>query len=214
MSVPRRFSVLRRAPGLIDIITPLRPVSEGVEQYRLKADTSPTGAFATTVMTVPRTGKIDPAFQGPQTVIQQGENVRMVFKPSDYTLSDDALWLKLVYINAAVAEMVSPTPSAPTLVLPPFTGPGLFGFTATASVGASFANSLQIDLPRAMESIRVMNNDGANPLFVAFDGGGPEIKIPAGKDLIGYLGNAASIFVRTTGGPAEFTATFAYAFPR
>lgn len=215
MSVPRRFSILRRKPGLVDLITPIRPFSEGVETYRLKTDTSPTGAFGTTVMTVPRTGKVDPSLQGPQNVIQPGENVRMIFKPSDWSLSDtDAFWLKLVYVNAANVELVTPTPSAPCLVLPPFSGPGQFGFTATAPVLASFANSIQIDLPRSMENLKVMNNDSTNPLFVAFDGGGPEIKIPAGKEITGFLGTASSLFVRATGGSVEFTTTFTYAFPR
>lgn len=215
MSVPRRFSILRRKVGLVDLITPIRPGSEGVAQYRLKTDTAPTGAFGTAVMTVPLTGLVDPAVAGHQHVIQPGENVRMIFKPGNYSLSDtDAFWLRLFYIDGAGAEMSNPAPGAATLVLPPFSGPGQSGFTATAPVGAGFANSVQIDLPRAMENLRVMNNDGTNPLFVAFDGGGPEIKIPAGKEITGFLGTASSLFVRSTGGSVEFTTTFAYASPR
>ena len=215
MSAPRLFSILRRKPGLIDLITPIRPQSEAVESYRLKTDTTPGGAFATTCMTAPRTGKVDPAVAGPQHVIQPGENVRLIFKPSNFSLSDtDAFWIKLVYVDIANAEMVTPAPGAPTLVLPPFTGPVQTGFTATAPVGAGFANSLQLDLPRAMENVRILNTDGANPLFVAFDPGGPEMEIPFGKELVGFFGLVPTMFVRSTGGAVKFTTTFTYATPR
>ena len=87
------------------------------------------------------------------------------------------------------------------------------GFTATAQVGAAFANSTQIDLPRTVGNLRVTNNDTANPLFIAFDGGGPEVKVPFGKEVAGFVGSASSIFVRSTGGTAEFSVSFSYANP-
>lgn len=215
MSTPRLFSVLRRKVGLIDLITPIRPQAEGVAQYRLKTDTSPTGAFATTVMTVPNTGKVDPAVQGAQHVIQPGENVRMIFKPSNFSLSDtDALWLKLVYVDASNAEMTSPAPSAATLVLPPVSNGTMFGFTATAPNQATMANSVQIDLPRTMSNFRITNNETTNPLFLAFDPGGPEVKVPFGKDVSSLNGMASTIFARATGGTAEFSVSFTLSTPR
>jgi hypothetical protein len=217
MTAPRLFSILRRKPGLIDLITPIRPASELVEQYRLKADVAnnPGGLFATTVMTVPRTGKVDPAVAGPQHVIQPGENVRMIFKPSNFSLSDtDAFWIKLVYIDGASAEMVTPAPGAATLVLPPFTGPLQSGFTASAPTGTGIADALQLDLPRAMENVRILNLDGANPLYVAFDPGGPEMLIPFGKELTGFFGLVSTMFVRSTGGAVQFTTSFTFANPR
>jgi len=214
MSAPRLFSILRRKAGLIDLITPIRPESEGVAYYRLKKDTDPGGAFASVVLTAPRTGLIDPAVAGNHHVIQPGENVRMIFNPSNYTLSDAAFWVKLVYVNAALSEMVSPAPGAATLVLPPFTGPIQTGFSGTAPVGAALANSLQIDLPRAMDNFRIRNLDTTNPLFVATDPGGPEMQVVAGMELAGFSGLVSTLFVRSTGGTVAFTATFAYATPK
>lgn len=205
----RLFSILRRKPGLVDFITPLMPPSTGVAQYRLKTDTTPTGAFATTVMTV-RGGYLDPSLVGTHSVIQPGENVRIVFKPSNFGLSDTAMfWLKLVYIDAANAEMASPAPSAPTLVLPPFTGNTIAGFTASAPTSA-----LQIDLPRAMDSFRLVNPDATNGIGIAFQEGGPEVTVTAGKDLLNQNGAVSSIWVRGIGGATSFSATFSYANPR
>jgi len=214
MSVPRRFSILRRKAGLIDLITPIRPESEGVASYRLKKDTDPFGSFTNVVLTAPITGLIDPTVAGKHHVIQPGENVRMLFNPANYTLSDAAFWVRLFYVNASNVELGSPAPGAATLVLPPFVGPIQTGFTATATVKADLANSTQLDLPRAMESIKILNLDGTNPLFVAFDAGGPEMEIPFGKELTGFVGASGQMFVRSTGAGVKFTTTFTYATPR
>lgn len=211
----RLFSVLRRKAGLIDFITPIRPASEGVESYRLKTDTNPFGAFATTVMTVPRTGKVDAGLEGPQNVIQPGENVRIIFKPSNYSLPDSgAFWLKLVFVDASNAEMVSPAPSAATLFLPPFSGPGMTGFNATAPSGASIANSVRLDLPRAMDEFRIRNLETATNLFVATDASGPEIVVPGGAETNTFHGLVSSIWIRGGGATAAFSAQFSYATPR
>jgi len=217
MSSPRLFSILRRKPGLIDFITPIRNQTEGVEAYRLFTDTDPGGAFATVVTTVPRTGLVDPAVQGPQHVIQPGENVRIIFKPSTFSLPDSGFfWLKLGYVDGGGVNMLVPAPSAATLVLPPFTGPMQQGFTATAPSGVALANSLQIDLPRSMESLRIRNTEavGGTVLWVAFDPGGPEIKVVPQQETVAWLGLVSSIFVRGAAGTAAFTATFSPAFPK
>lgn len=199
----RLFSILRRKPGLIDFVTPLQAQSAGVKSYRLKTDTTPSGAFATTVMTVPRTGFVDPDVKGAHNVIQPGNNVRVLFKPSNYGLSDAAFWLKLVFIDEADAEMVTPAPSAPTLISPPTAGSEQMAFTASAPTSA-----LRIDLPRAMNNFRILNLDGANALMVAFQEGGPEATVPFGKENSGFSGIVSSIWVRGVGGAVAFSATF------
>lgn len=204
----RRFSILRRKPGIIDLITPLKPLSSLVVGYRLKTDTVPSGSFSTTVISTGRTGLVDPAVAGPHNVIQPGENVRIIIKPSNYGLSDtDYFWLKLFYLDVTNAEMVGP--GAATLVLPPFVGPEQTGFTGSAPTSA-----LQIDLPRAMENFRISNLDAANALAVAFQSGGPEVTIPFGKDVSGFQGTVSSIWVRGVGGTVSFSASFTYASPR
>lgn len=206
----RLFSILRRKAGLVDLITPFQGPSTGVVQYRLKTDTNPFGSFSTTVMTVPRTGFIDKDVAGAHNVIQPGDNVRIIFKPSNFGLSDTAaFYLKLVFIDGANAEMVTPAPSAGTLVLPPFTGPVQSGFTATAP-----ASVTQVDLPRAMENVRVLNLESSNGLAVSFQDGGPEITVPAGKELSGFYGTASSIWAHGVGGTAQFSISFTYASPR
>lgn len=199
MSAPRLFSVLRRKAGLIDLITPILPPSSLVEQYRIKTDTNPAGAFVTRVVTAPRTGMVDPDVAGGQHVIQPGENVRMIFKPSNFGLSDNAIWVKLVYVDSAGLELSTPAPSAPTLMLPPVGGPELSGFTVSVPNRASLATALRLDLPRAMENVRLLNLDTGVAIWVAFNEGGPEVKIPFGKELVGFHGTASSLFVRGAG---------------
>jgi len=204
----RLFSILRRKPGIIDLITPLKPLSSGVAGYRLKTDTNPFGSFSTTVISTGRTGFVDSAVAGPHNVIQPGENVRVIIKPSNYGLSDtDYFWLKLVYLDESNAEL--PSPGAATLVLPTYVGPAMTGFTASAITSVT-----QIDLPRAMSNFRVLNLDTTNALGLILQEGGPEITIPAGKDISGFDGTVSSIWVRGIVGTVQFSASFTYAFPR
>lgn len=215
----RLFSILRRKPGFIHFTTPLLDsVATGVVRYRLKTDTDPGGAFGTTVVTVTNTGLVDPAVAGPQNPIIPGRTVQILMKPSNYGLPDSAFfWLKLVYVNAAGVEMVSPAPSAATLVLPPFVGNEQSGFNATAPNGAALANSLQIDLPRQMSNFRVRNLSTTIPLYIAFQEGGPEVVVPgqaSSQESIGFEGIVSSIWVRGSGGTAAFSAQFTYANPR
>lgn len=211
--IPRRFSVLRRRTGLIDMIVPFRPSSEAVAQYRLKTDVNPGGAFSTTCFTCGPQGFVDPTVAGPQHVIQPGNNVRMIFNPANYGLSDAAVWVKVVYIAANGSEMTDPAPGAATLLLPPNAGPNQFGFTATAPNGAAFANALQLDLPR-VENFRLINQEAAQAMRLAFDGGGPEMTIDSKGETSGLVGGVTSIYVRGAGGPAAFTCSFSPSFPR
>jgi len=138
-------------------------------------------------------------------------------KPSNYGLPDSAaFWLRLVYVNAGGSEMVTPAPSAATLVLPPFLGNEQSGFNATAPNGATLANSLRIDLPRQLSNFRVRNLSSTIPLYVAFQEGGFEVVVPgqaSSQESIGFDGIVSSIWVRGSGGVAAFSAQFAYANP-
>jgi len=213
----RLFSILRRNPGLIDFVTPIRPDSEGVYKYRLKTDTTPSGSFSTTVIESRVGGFVDPTVAGPQNVIQPGNNVRIVFNPNNYSLTDAYFWLKLVYVDSSNSEMSSPAPSAATLVLPTFVGNEQSGFNATAPDGSTIANSLRIDLPRQMSNFRVRNLSTTVNLFVAFQEGGPEVVVPgqvSSQESIGFDGIVSSLWVRGSGATAAFSAQFTYANPR
>lgn len=211
----RLFSILRRKVGLIDLITPIRPTADLVVSYRLKTDVDPGGLFATTAITVPRTGFIDPAVASGQYNIVPGENVRIIFKPSNFSLPNEAaFWVKLVYVDGAGAEMVSPAPSAATLVLPPSSGSAETGFTATAPNQASLAASLRLDLPRSMQNFRIRNIAAATALFVAYEEGGPEFEVPFGTEVGSFFGSVTSLWVRGGGAVAKFTVSFSPAFPR
>jgi hypothetical protein len=225
----RLFSILRRKPGLIDFVTQIRPESDGVFKYRLKTDTDPGGAFSTTVIESRVGGFVDPSVAGPQNVIQPGNNVRIVFNPFNYSLTDSFFWLKLVYVNASNVEMVTPAPSAATLVLPPYVGNEQSGFSAMAPNGSDISQSLQIDLPRQMDNIRVRNlgaptgggfsggsfdSVSATPvLYVSFQEFGPEVAVLPGVETVGFSGIASSIWVRADGAQSGFTVQFRYANP-
>jgi len=210
----RLFSVPRRKAGMVDLITPIR---SDVEGYRLKAASNFDGSF-TTLLTAPVYGYVDPEVAGSQHTSYGGENVRIIFKPSKYGLSDTgALWLKLYFIIGGVEQTTAPNaPSAATLLSPigglPTTMQGIQGAT---TVQSSVANSQQIDFPRLVENVHIRNLSTGADLFVAFDAEGPEVQVkPQTQDLQGFMGTVSSIWVRSTSASAPFSMTFTYANPR
>jgi hypothetical protein len=211
----RLFSIIRRKYSILDFSIPPRPESEGVVGYRFKTDTDPGGTFATTVFTTSIIGFVDSSVAGPQHVIQNNKNIRVILDPSKYSISDEyAFWLKLVYVDGTGAEMSNPAPSAATLILPPFVGNEQSGFNGTAPEGTSLSDSLRIDLPFAMQNFRIRNLEESTVLYVAFQEGGPEVSIPGGVESSEIYGLVSSIWVRGISGTAAFTAQFVYANPR
>lgn len=209
----RLFSVPRRKAGLVDFITPIR---QGVDGYRIKAATNFDQSF-TAIITAPNTGYVDPAVAGNQHTSYGGDNVRIIFKPSTYSLSDTGvLWLQLAFVIGVTEQTTGPNaPSAATLLSPISGTPtGMQVLQGVAAVQTTIAGSQQIDLPRLVENVHIRNLS-ANPLFVAFDAEGPEIQVnTASQDLQGFYGTVSSIWVRSTGGTAAFSMSFTYANPR
>ena len=215
----RLFSILRRKPGFIHFTTPLLDsTTTGVVKYRLYTASEPGFTSPTAVVTVTNLGLVDPSVAGPQNPIQPGKNVQILMKPSNYGLPDSAFfWLKLVYVNSSDADMSTPSPSAATLVLPPYVGNEQAGFNGTAPSGTTIADSLRIDLPRQMSNFRIRNVSTSVALYVAFQEGGPEIIVPgqaSSQESIGFDGIVSSIWVRGSGATAVFSAQFTYANPR
>jgi hypothetical protein len=247
----RLFSILRRKPGFIHLVTPLLDFQKtGVLKYRFYTDVDddPNFTAPTPVITVSNTGFIDPAVAGPQNPIIPGNNVQLLLKtemsltpglghppnnpppisppvdlsPYTYPLPESAhFWLKLVYVDSTGADMSPPpaivTPSAPTLVLPPFVGNEQAGFNSTAPSGSDITDSLQIDLPRQMSNFRVRNLSTSVDLCIAFQEGGPEIIVPgqsSSQESIGFEGIVSSFWIRGSGNTCAFSCQFTYANPR
>jgi hypothetical protein len=222
----RLFSILRRKPGFIHLVTPLLDFQKtGVLKYRFYTDTDddPNFTAPAEIITVTNTGFVDPAVAGPQNPIQPGNNVQLLLKPSSSLLAHPIpdtshFWLKLVYVDASGSEFASnPAPSAPTLVLPPFVGNEQAGFNSTAPSGSSITDSLQIDLPRQMSNFRVRNLSTSVNLYVAFQEGGPEIVVPgqaSSQESIGFEGIVSSFWIRGSGATCAFSCQFTYANPR
>lgn len=212
------FSVAYRAPHIVDLLIPKQVNTEG---YRIKGspqfDGSP--AFVTLFTAAIGAGFVDPAVDVRKLSYMPGTNrVRAVFDPDTYTGSaaivDGAqFWLVFTPVSGGVAG----TDSDPVLVLAPsqHNGTERIAIQGSAPVGVALANSLSICLGRRMTGFTFKNNDGANPLFVAFSRNGQEIEVPAGAGLnrhsLAGMGSTSTLLVRSTGGAVSFSADFTVA---
>lgn len=225
----RLFSVIRRRPNYVDIVTPFTYGSDG---YRLKWGTNfdvvVLGGNFTTIITATNVGYVDPAINTYAIDAQPmggfmdngGRNVRIVFNPATFSIPDtSSFWLQFVQTVGGVEQ----TPGAPTLVLPPSAnhGVGINTIHGTAPSATSSAGALQIDLPRLMEDFHIHNEDSANYLFVSTEAGGPETALqPDTFSQFSMLrGTQGSLWVRgatsaNVGAQVKFSATFTLAFPR
>lgn len=212
----RVFSVLRRKPGFVDVLVPL---VSGVDGYRIKAATNWDAASATVVTSGPY-GYVDPELR--DTVASTPDNradaIRIVFKPSKYSLSDTGpLWLQLAYVIGGVEQnAASATPPSAITLVGPTSAPynAMQVFTGNAPNGAAFANALQIDLPRQVDNLKVSNTDDTTGLYVAFQEEGPEVPVSAGKEISSIYGTISSLWVRGSGASVPIVVTFSYANPR
>jgi hypothetical protein len=65
-----------------------------------------------------------------------------------------------------------------------------------------------------MGNFRIRNLETSRSIFLAYQGGGPEVEIPFGVETTGFYGLVSSFWVRGEGGTAEFTTQFSYSNPR
>jgi hypothetical protein len=193
---------------LIDILVPR---DSRVDKVRLKTDTNPFGSFSTTVVES-RHGYLDPVVSALYHPIVAGENIRFVFKPATFTLSDSgSFWLKVVGVDTSNAEMSDPAPSAATYVHPVGTSGGLGGFNATAPVGVAATDAVRINLGRTVSNIQIRNLEAANSLRVSYGVIGSETVIPAATESEGFTGSASTLYLRGVGGTAAFSVRFSLA---
>jgi hypothetical protein len=212
----RKFSVIRRRPNLVDIVTPF---VYGVDLYRLKKALNFDGVFAQ-FLDAPNVGFCDPAVDRNTLEVHQTNGmVRVTFDPRTYGITDTLpLWLELAHDIGGVETVLSP----PTLLLPEAAHHGIYPVTIAGAApnGASVANSLQIDLPRLMSDIRISNHGlKAGPLlYVATEPGGAETAVPpavdSGQATLTINGSADTLLVRGDGAVVDFSAVLTASFPR
>ena len=211
----RIFSVIRRRPSLVDIVTPF---VYGVDLYRLKWAVNFDTAVPTAFIDAPNIGYIDDAVdRNTLEVHQTRDMVRIVFDPNTFSIPDNvACWLQLARVVGGLETIVSP----PTLLLPDAAhhGVGVVVIAGTAPSGLSVANSLQIDLPRLMSDIRFVNMDSGRVLYVATEPGGVEIAIhpstSVGATSLTLQGTESTLLVRGDGAAVDFSAALTLSFPR
>jgi hypothetical protein len=207
----REFSVIRRRPNVIDVITPKR---KGVDEYTLEWAQNFDGVFAP-IVTSPLHGYCDDTLRFQAHIPQSGDHVRIIFDPANYTIDDTkAFWMRFLPSSGGVPG----TAGNPGLILPDQTGRGVVVIAGNAPSGASIADSLQLDFPRLIEDLRVHNLDpGATSLFVASDATDTEFELIAGATQLPFLnlrGAIPSLRVRGGGATCAFTASFTLAFAR
>jgi hypothetical protein len=218
----RVFSVLRRKSGFVDISVPLVQ-GLGVEGYRFKASTN-WDVAPTTLFTAGLYGYMDSELQATvvPTVDHRPDAMRVLFKPSKYTVSGNPLtdtgvfWLQLVYIvGNAEQNAASATPPSAITMISSVTLPynSMQAIQGTAPNQGTLANATQIDLGRQVENVTIENQGGAD-MFVAFDEGGPEFAVKAGKDMHSFQGTVSSVWVRGSGSTVPFRMSFVNANPR
>ena len=206
----REFSVIRRRPNLLDIIT---PILDGVDGYRIEGASNFDAAFAT-LATSTRDGYTDESLRDLVHAALAGKNVRIILNPSDHGLTDTkAFWLRFVPLTGGVPGTVGNR----TLILPEASGRGLVSITGTAPIGATVANAIALDFPRLMEDLRIVNNSAGNSLFVSFSDSDAEYEIKPGATqvpLANLRGSVSGIRVRGGGAAVAFQATCTLAFAR
>lgn len=164
----RDFTVVRRRPHLIDIITPKR---SGVQGYRLKAASNFDLTFQTILTADISSGYLDPTALRAGTIHRQtlgtmpGNHIRIVFDPTTFAaphaagLDDDQhVWLQFFPVDFTGAEGVG---GARGLILPDdeMNGQGRVIVRGSAPSGVSVANSLRLDLPYRMRNMTIRNNE-------------------------------------------------------
>jgi hypothetical protein len=200
----RTFSVYRRRPHIVDVIT---PVVYGVDFYRLKWAANFDVAHAAFISAT-NAGLVDPNVNFFALNSLPGRQVRIVFDPDSYAIPDGlSFWMQLFHVIGGVETQVS----ASYLVLPDTITHSQMPIVIKGQVpqAASSALSLQLDMPRAGTNVRITNESAGKSLFVATQQGGYEFEVAPGetKDvtLQGMLG---SFWVRGGTGPVDMSAIF------
>jgi hypothetical protein len=208
----RMFSIIRRKPGLVDMVIPLQ--GGGVDSYELKAAANFDGVYAV-IITCDNHGYMDPAVAYTNVhVPQAGNHARVIFSPASFSLVDTApIWLVLTPYIGAVAQ----PPSGRLLMLPKANETVSIAIAGTAPNAATIAGSWQLDLPRLCDDLRVHNQDSSSKdLLLAFDPAGPEVAVSPSPLMqqVAIYGTNPLIMVRGDGATVKFSATLTFVVSR
>jgi len=206
----REFSVVRRRPNLVDVVTPRRP---GVDGYRLEWATNFDATY-TTLFTASLSGHVDDSLRDAGHTMMAGDNVRMIFDPANYAMVDSkAFWLRFVPVTGGAPGTATPG----VLILPDQGGFGTVIIAGNAPNVAAVANSTIIHFPRLVEDLRIVNNSDTNALMVAALDSDAEYTVKGGATqqiLANLRGATSGIRVRGSGAIVAFQATFTLAYAR
>jgi hypothetical protein len=220
----RLFSMIRRRPNHVDIVTPF---TYGVDGYRLKWASNFDSSFATFITSSNigfRDDSINPnviaAMPMGGSASNGGRNIRIVFNPATYSIPDtSSFWLQFAQVTGGSETLVG----APTLVLPDSAnrGIGIVTIQGNAPSATDASGALQIDLPGLMQDFRMHNEDPVNYLYVSTEASGPEtqLKPDTSSQMHTLWGVQGSLWVRGgtssgVGAVVPFSATFTRSFPR
>lgn len=196
----RSLSLLRRRANLVDLSLQARP---GVASYQFWWAANFDGAPAL-FETVPAAGKRS------KTVAEFGYGdgnyrgqTRFLFNPADYSGLDDSkpLWLQIKPVSSAGVVGAA---EALHLVLPYSSQPNRpVVLQGGVPAGAGIANSLELQLPAQCWNPQVQV-DGTADLYLAFEPGGPEYRVPSLQNEYTTLGTTyasfSQLFLRGQGG--------------
>lgn len=213
----RDFTVIRRRPNYLDIITPKRV---NVAGYRLQAATNFDQSFTTILTASIGSGYLDPSIN-PSVIssVNNNDHIRIVFNPNTFTgtagITDTKqFWLRFVPVDFAGS---AGTAGARGLILTDSDriGNSRMQIAGTAPQGAAVANSLQLDLPCAAQDFYIKNENAAagNALYVSTTPNGAEIQVSGQETMKAFDGMVSTLYVRGSGGTAAFSASFSNYLP-
>jgi len=214
----RNFSIIRRRPGIVDLLTPKLANTKG---YRLQGAANFDGTFTTLMTADISSGYLDPSIN-PMVLHSTNsarDYIRIVFNPDTFNgvagIADSKhFWLRFVPVdNAGVAG----TPGNPGLVLVDgeHFGNSRVVIAGTAPTGAAVANSLQLDLPFTTQDLYLKNEEatGGHNLYLAVLPGGSEQQVSPQETITIFHGPVDTLLVRGSGGTAAFSASFTNYLP-
>ena len=179
----RLLTLHRRRANLVDLTLQVQP---GVAAYQFQAATNFDAAF-TTFDTVPSGGK---ASQTATDLAIDGSSkfrglTRFLFNPADYATTGVSetkpMFVRVLFVPFVGAGVTSVpgTPSGTHMVLPYDSSPDRpIVLNGTAPGATSMTGSLELQLPGQCRNLQIQVN-GAADMWVAFEPGGPEFRIPA-----------------------------------
>jgi hypothetical protein len=204
----RDFSVIRRRPNFVDILTPKR---SGVEGYRFLAASTFNGPFTLIFTASASSGHLDSTIDRMViNVVNNKDHVRVVFDPDNYAAIagiDDAkhVWIQFQTIDPVGVLGI---PGPPTLILPDDErASATTSIRGVAPSGADIGDSITINFPYGMREVTLHNEENATPLFVSMTQTGPEVRISSGDARVFRSGLVSGLTVRGGGAAAVFTAT-------